>query len=498
MVSRLIGVLRDRVLASTFGASETLDAYYAAFKVPDFIFNTFVLGALASALIPVFVRLRENQGPEAARGLAQRVLVLLTVFLAFSSLLAAVFASHILKFVVPGFDAATFDLSVRLSRIMLVTLVFFGASSVIGSVLQAERRFLAYAVAPVAYNLGIIAGIYALVPQVGPIGLAWGVVLGSALHLLVQGPSLARLGFAWQRFREWASVREVGRLMLPRTLGLAAQQVNQIVTVSFVSHLSVGSLAAYSFAVNLHSFPISVFGVSLAVAAFPVFSLALSNEDKASFSAEFSSSVRKVLFFVVPLAVLFLVERAQIVRVVLGSGAFDWGDTIRTAQVLGFLALAMVADSLIPLAARGFYAARDTTTPVVASICSILLNVGLLMVFRPFGLAGVGMAYVAASVLQLTLLLALLGKTLEESAVASITSFLAPVITAAFMAGACAYGTLRLMAEVVDMQTFVGIFLQGTAAGAAGAACYLVLAMVFKLPEVAVVSRWLKSLRSLI
>lgn len=495
MASRLIGVVRDRLLASTFGAGTTLDAYYAAFKVPDFIFNTFVLGALASAFIPVFVRLREGSGRESAIALAQRVLISICIFLAVASLVAAIFAPQLMSLVAPGFDQVTFVLSVKLSRIMLFTLVFFGVSSVIGSVLQAERRFLSYAIAPVLYNIGILLGIYLFVPWLGNAGLAWGVVLGSAFHALVQIPSLIKHGFAWQRSADWHSVKEVGKLMLPRTLGLGAQQLNQIVTVSFVSHLAVGSLAAYTFAVNLYSFPISVVGVSLAVAAFPVFSQALSSQDRTGFSNEFGSGVRRVLFFTVPLAVLFLVERAQIVRVILGSGSFDWTATIRTAQVLGFLALAMVADSLIPLAARAFYAARDTITPVVASIISIVVNVVFLILLKPYGLVGIGMAYVAASLINLMVLLALLGKSLDETVVHSINKYLLPVLTASLAAGACAYAVLRFLANIVNMQTFVGIFIQGVTAGLVGTACYLTLAVTFKLPEVNLIRKWWRSLK---
>ncbi|MDP3986144.1 MAG: murein biosynthesis integral membrane protein MurJ [Candidatus Veblenbacteria bacterium] len=493
VLSRLIGVLRDRLLASTFGAGTVLDAYYAAFKVPDFIFNTFVLGALASALIPVFVHYRESEGRTQAFALAARVLNVLAIFLAVCAGLGALGAPWLVSLVAPGFDAASRVLTIELTRVMLITVVVFGVSNVLSSVLQAEQRFVAFGVAPVFYNLGIIAGLFWFVPHLGAAGLGWGVVLGSVLHFLVQLPAVVRVGFRW---RPWWSgthegVRQVVRLLAPRTLGLIASQINQVITISFVSHLAVGSLAAFSLASNLHSFPINVFGVSLAVAVFPLLSQAVSGQQQDEFIRYFSHNVRRVLFYVLPLSVLFLVLRAQLVRVVLGSGAFDWNDTIRTAQVLGFLALAIVADSVLPLVARAFYALKDTRTPAMAAGLSIIVNLLLLYTLRPFGLAGVGVAYVCSSVTNVVVLTALLGKRIGDLGSAWVVSGTWRMALGSLAAAASAYGTLQLVAPQVDMDTFLGVATQGGLAGLAGCLSYLVVSLTLKLPEVAWAERWL-------
>ncbi len=495
VLSRLLGVLRDRLLASHFGAGSVLDAYYAAFKIPDFIFNIFVLGALASAFIPVFISLRDKEGEASAQKLAQIVFNLLVAFLTACAFLGIILAPWLMPLIAPGFDPERQALAISLTRIMLLSIIFFGASNVLGSVLQAKKRFLSYSIAPVLYNLGIIFGLYTFVSRFGPIGLAWGVVLGSVLHLLIQIPAARQAGFSWRPLFNWSErgVKQVLKLLGPRTIGLAASSLEQIITASFVSTLGVGSLAAFTLASNLHSFPINVFGVSLAVATFPLFSEAFSNNKNDDFISHFKHSVRRILFFVIPMSVLFLVLRAQIVRVVLGSGAFDWSDTIRTSQVLGFLALAMVADSLVPLVARAFYALSDTRTPALVAVSSVVLNLFLLMIFARYGLGGIGLAYVASRVLSLSALVGLLGKKIGDLGAAYIMQGAWRMLFASVLSGAAAYATLWFMAPQVNMHTFIGIFMQGTTAGSVGVLSYLALAFVWRLPEVNFVKRWLVS-----
>jgi len=492
VLSRLLGLLRDRLLASNFGAGSVLDSYYAAFKIPDFIFNTLVLGALASAFIPVFIRLRKNSQPE-AESYTQTMFNLVTGILAVCAVVAIIFAPQLVALIAPGFDPERLQLTISLTRVMLLATIFFGASNILASVLQAERKFFAYSLAPVLYNGGIIIGLYTLVPVMGTIGLAWGVVLGSALHFLVQVPAVRKLGFSWSKnfSLKVSGIKETLKLIGPRTIGLAASQLEQVITAGFATSLAVGSLAAFTLAVNLQSFPINVFGVSLAIAAFPVFSQALAVNNNGEFTAHFKDSVRRIVFFVLPLAVLFLVLRAQIVRVTLGSGVFDWGDTIRTADILGYLSLAMLADALVPLVARVFYALSDTRTPALVAVGTVVVNVILLIVFHPLGLAGIGLAYVFSRALSLSTLVALLGKRLGDLGGEQILQGLGRMLPAALLSGLSAYLMLRVIAPLVDMHTFLGIFIQGTVSGVVGVIIYLLV--TWNLPEVNFVKRWLAS-----
>lgn len=496
VLSRLAGVVRDRLLATTFGAGATLDAYYAAFKIPDLIFNTLVLGAIAAAFIPTYVNLRRSQGNQAAWGLSKIVILAVVVVLSVLALAGIIFAPWLVhNLIAPGFDSERTALTISLTRIMLLATVVFGASNVVGSVLQAEQKFTAFAIAPILYNVGIIIGLYTVVPFLGNRGLAWGVVLGALLHLLIQLPALRRIPrLGPPPISLQLPLKAVLRLLGPRTIGLAAGQVEQLMMAGFISQLSVGSMAAFALASNLQSFPTNVFGVSLAVAAFPLLSRAWSESDPVSFIHHFSSTVRRTIYYVLPLAVLFLVLRAQIVRVVLGAGAFDWGDTIRTSQVLGFLSLAMLADSIIPTVARAFYAIGDTKTPTLAALVAMVVNLFLLLSLVRFGLTGIGIAYVTSRLLNLGLLSARLGKKLGTVGAEHIVEGSRVILTAALTAGVVAYLALRVVAPFVDMHTFLGVAFQGLVAGCLGISTYLSFTYVNGLSEARELRQYLHDL----
>ncbi|MGC9049219.1 MAG: lipid II flippase MurJ, partial [Patescibacteria group bacterium] len=222
ILSRLVGLLRDRLLTSKFGAGEILDAYYAAFRLPDLVFNTLVLGALSSAFIPIFLEVWSKNKDEAWR-VANSVLNILFTVIFFFAVVFSIFAPLFINLIVPGFRAEMKNLTIQLTRIILIGILFFTLSNVASGILNSFRRFFAYSLAPVMYNLGIIAGILFLVPWWGPIGLAWGVVFGSLLHYLVQLPSLYQTGYRWQGVFNYfhPAVKKIGLLMLPRCFGLA-------------------------------------------------------------------------------------------------------------------------------------------------------------------------------------------------------------------------------------------------------------------------------------
>ena len=206
-----------------------------------------------------------------------------------------------------------------------------------------------------------------------------------------------------------------------------------------------------------------------------------------------SYSMRRVLFFVIPLSITFLILRAQIVRVILGAGQFDWTDTINTAQVLGFLALSMIAESLLPLVARAFYALQDTKTPVIVSVVALVVNIVLSVVLiRPFGLIGLALAYVVAGLINFSVLIFILGERLGSLQSAKIVSTTLKIMLAAIPAGLIMYGALQVLAPVVNMDTFMGVFIQGVGAGLAGVITYAFLAHALNLPEMLYAVNWLK------
>ena len=406
-VSRIVGVVRDRILASTFGAGDVLDAYYAAFKIPDFLYNLVILGALSAAFIPVFTEYLEKKDRHEAWRLAERVLSIVAGVMIVSSIVLFFFMPSLMHLIAPGFSGEKYLLTLQLSRIMLLSTSVLALSAVMGGILQATRRFIAFSLAPVFYNIGIIFGILILVPNIGPAGLGWGVVLGALLHFATQAGVAMRMGLERIPFPSFRheGVRRILTLMAPRTMGLAVMQVNLVVILALATTLASGSVAVMNLAMNLQAVPIGIFGISFAVAAFPALSRAAGRGDKESFREAFGSTARKIVFLVLPVATLMLILRAQIVRLILGEGHFDWDDTIRTADALAIFGFSMIAQAIVPLLSRGFYALQNTWTPLWIGIASEGANIVLAFALvGTYGLYGLVFAFSIAAWISLFLL----------------------------------------------------------------------------------------------
>ena len=386
LVSRFLGIFRDRILAGEFGAGDTLDVYYAAFRIPDFIFNLLVLGALSAGFIPIFTSLiksRSKGEPNKSKfseikkifskhddgwELANNVLNLLVISLVVLSGLGIIFAPWIIKMIAPGFGPEKQLLTVGLTRIMFLSPIFLSISSVFGGILQSYKRFFVYSLSPIMYNIGIIIGALYFVPQWGIYGLAWGVVFGALLHLLIQVPTVYLLGYRYRPRIDFHNkhLRKIGIMMIPRTMSLAITQVNLLVITVIASTLASGSLAIFNFANNLQSFPIGIFGISFAVAAFPT--LAAVAFDRKKLVYNFSHIFRQILFFIIPATIFLYALRAQIIRVILGTGQFDWEDTILTINTLGFFTISLFAQATIPLLVRVYFARQNSKTPFIIGL----------------------------------------------------------------------------------------------------------------------------------
>lgn len=486
VVSKILGLYRERLLASTFGAGETLDAYYAAFKVPDFFFNVFILGALSSAFIPIFVGLWQKNRTH-AWNFSRSVMTILIFALIVVAALIYAFPDAIVGLIAPGFSGETLELTIQLTQIMVIAMVLFGVSNVLAGILNSFKRYVAYSLAPVLYNVGIIVGILWFVDLYGPIGLGYGVVLGAGMHLLVQIPAVAMAGF---RFKPLFDTSTPGfykmlALMGPRTLGLAAAQVNLWVITRIASQLEQGSVAVFNLANNLQYFPISVFGVSLAIASFPVFAEKYSRNKTKEFIEHFSRTFRHVLFLIIPVSMGILLLRAQFVRLFYGAGEFDWSDTVMTANTLGVLAIALFAQSVLPLLVRSFYAQQDTKTPVKISIVAVVLNVVLSYWLAPhYGVIGLGIAFSVAAIVNMLWLLAALRVKLgylDDNRI--MWSTIKIVLASVGMAAVVQLAKYQI-APLVDMQTGLGIMIQTVGAVLAGGVSYFLLTMIFRSPEV--------------
>jgi putative peptidoglycan lipid II flippase len=495
LVSRLLGVLRDRILAGQFGAGPILDSYYAAFRVPDLVFNLLVLGALSAGLIPVFTCLVKDfkgtvvnlfglENTEAWK-LINNTLNLILISLGFFSLLGIIFAEPLIRTIIaPGFSPEMQMKTAVLSRIMFLSPIILAVSSIFSGVLQTFKRFFIYSLAPIFYNVGIIAGALFFVPLWGIYGLAWGVVLGALLHMSTQLPAVFSLGYKYAPILDLAdrNLRKIMAMMVPRTLSLAVSQLNLVIITSIASGLNSGSLTVFNLANNLQYFPIGIFGVSFAIAAFP--SLSAAAGDNKRLVRNFSWTIRQILFFIVPSTILLLILRAQIVRVILGSGQFSWEATIMTYQTLAYFTISLFAQATAPLLIRVFYAQEDTKTPFIIGIISVIFERIIALYFaKKMGVAGLALSFSLANVLNFVLLWVMLKIKLGRTDLKKIFISVLKFCAAGAVCGLVAQGMKGIVWPAPDMTKFLGVLFQGSVAGVSGLIVYGLICWALKSEE---------------
>lgn len=516
LTSRVLGLIRDRILAGKFGAGDELDVYYAAFRIPDTLYSILVLGAISSAFIPVFSGYLVKDEKYAWK-FVNNTLTILAGILSGISLAIFVLAPFLLRFIAPGFDSEKQQMTVLLTRIMFLSPLLFGLSSIFSSILQTFQRFLIYSLAPIVYNIGIIIGalylteLAAALGRERVVGLAAGVILGVLFHILIQIPGVHASGFS---YRPSFNIREPGflevlKLTVPRTIGITAYQASLIVTTAIASMLPAGRIAVFNFANNLQHVPIGIIGISFAMAAFPVLSKNFARNEREELIKTFSSTFREILFLVFPLMIALILLRAQIVRLILGTGQFGWEDTRLTAASLGLFGISIFAQSLAPLLLKSFYSLHDTRTPVAISLVAIAVNVFLSFflvqalsfpgVLHSFfvqfldlaGLAsiaviGLPFAFSLASILNFFLLLLFFRRKLGKIDGKAIAVSTLKIGIASTASGVAIYMALGAIASFVNMETGFGILVQTAGAACMGGGVYLVTLFLLKSRELTV------------
>jgi putative peptidoglycan lipid II flippase len=508
LISRLLGLLRDGLLASNFGAGEELDVYFAAFRIPDFVYGIVITGGISAVFVPVFSKYFLKDEKEGWK-LASNVLNVFLLSLIVVCGLLAVFTPQLANLITPGFSNSQKDLMVSLTRIMFLSPILFGISSIFSGVLHYFDRFLVYGLAPILYNLGIILGIVFLSPSFGLYGLVMGVILGAFLHVLIQIPAAVSSGFRYHFIFDLKSpgLKNIFKLMMPRIAGTAALQINLVVVTAIASTLTAGSIAVFNFANNLQYFPIGIIGTSFAVAVFPALSRAWAGSEKEKFIDNFSATLKQIIFLVIPISALMFLLRAQIVRLILGFGEFGWSDTRLTAASLGIFCIGIFSASLVPFLARVFYSFHNTKTPVFISLISMGLNilfsflfVRLLSfegVFRNFfigflklegieniAVVGLPLAVALASIFQFLLLVFYLKKEIGRMKLLEVLKSLKKIIIATIFMAIATYFGLLIINPFIDNTTVVGLFLQTSFACLAGLMVYIAVAYFLKMPEI--------------
>ncbi len=422
VVSNLTGLLRQILVSDAFGTGGEIDAFNAAARFPDLLFQLVAGGALASAFVPTFTGYLAREDRSGAWQLASAVLNLVILVLTIISLAAWFFAPQIAqRILVPYFSPAQQALTAALLRIMLLATVIFGVSGLLMGTLNAHQRFLLPALAPTMYWLGMIFGVLFLVPRSGIHGLAWGAVLGAGLHLAIQLPGLARLGGRYfpTLGLHLPAVREVARLMAPRLLGVAVVQLNFLVNTILASGQPEGSLTAITLAWAIMTMPQVVIAQAIAIAALPTFSAQVARGEQDEMRGSLAATLRGVLLLSVPAALGLIVLRTPVVALLFQRGQFGGLSTDLVAWALLWYAAGLVAHSMVEILSRAFYALHDTRTPVLvgagAMSLNVILSIGFASLFVRVGWAphgGLALANSFATTLEAVVLLVLMRRRL--------------------------------------------------------------------------------------
>ena len=422
VLSRVLGLLRQVVISQEFGVDNpALSAYFVAFRIPDSLFQLIAGATLSAALIPVFTKVWTQEGEKHAWRIASSVLNLLFLVTLFLSILSFITAPWLVPLVAPGLgddsgsSAELIEMAIRLTRLMLITPIIFCVSGVLTGILNARQHFVTSAIAPGLYNVGIIFGGLWLVDLWGIAGLAYGVILGAVLHLMVQIPSVIFLRMRWSPSLDIRNmfVQSVFKLAAPRVLGLAAAQLNLFILILFASLISDASINVIMFAFMIMMLPVGLAGMSIATAIFPTLVDDISQDDTVQFSQELFMAFRMTLWLVAPMAVGLVFLADGIIRVLLEYGAFDSEATRMVAQAVRVLAIGSVGYALVEVLSRGFYALSNTRIPVLIAVIAVALNfvLALLLVqVGHFGLTGLTVALSISGLVEAILLAIILDK----------------------------------------------------------------------------------------
>ena len=488
LLSSLIGLVRQILVAGAFGAGSELDAFNSANRVSESLFNLVAGGALSSAFLPAFTTLLTREDRTGAWQLASALLNLIVIVISALGLVVVVFAPQVVRYILaPGFsdDPALFDLTVSLLRWMLPSALLFAVSGLVMSILNSHQVFFIPALTPAIYQLGLIIGVTVLRPY-GVYGLAWGVLIGAAGHLGVQIPSLLRLRGTYSAILglNLASVREVIRLMLPRLLGVAVVQLNFWVNTNLASRMEAGSVAALTFGFALMLMAQAAIAQSVATAALPTFSAQVARGELVEMRRTLAGTIRWLLLLSIPAAVGLILMAVPLVAMLYQRGSFDAQDTTMVAWALLWYAAGLVGHSLVEILARAFYALHDTKTPVFVGVGAMLLNILFSICFvgyftslnwLPFG--GLALANSLATALEMIVLLFLMQRRMHGLEGRTIRAGLLPALLASGVMALILWGWLAWSGgSPATVRVLVGV--------TAGAAAYALMLWVMKVREV--------------
>ncbi|MBP7057316.1 murein biosynthesis integral membrane protein MurJ, partial [Candidatus Gracilibacteria bacterium] len=424
------------------------DAYYAAFQIPDPLYQILIMGTISACFVPYFTDLyKKHVRKDEAWQLANNTLTSITLIILLLIGISFVFTNQLVQIFTLGMNEESRALTVTLTRIMLLSPLFFSISAITGAISHSLKRFVAFAVAPIFYNLAIIASIVFLRPTWGIAGISIGVVIGAVLHATIQLISAIRGGFRFSFLIDWQNQKfiQMVRSSIPRIMSLGVAQINIISDTALASLLAIGSITIFTLAQNIQSFPLGIIGVSIAVASFPYMSELVIEKNYHKLGQFIADKIKKIIYILLPLTIISILLRTEITQLLFGSGRFNWTDTISTANTFALFAVSFVFQSILPLLSRVFYAFKDTMTPFKVSCVSIAVHVAVSIILIVFFKGDVTMLAISFSITSIFQTLFLLYRLQQDHPV----QFTAGVLRRFIMASSGATLTAALVGYAV-------------------------------------------------
>lgn len=490
--SQALGLVRQRLLVSIFGASDTLGIYLASTRIPEFFFQLIIAGALTSAFIPIFSDYIAKDKEVEAKKIASTLLFLSLIIFSIISLFLIIFAKEISSLIAPGFSPSQIELMTNLTRIIILGEIVFIIGSFFSSILQSYNHFFIPGIASALYNLGIIIGILFLYQFFGIYSAAYGVILGAIIFVLAQLPTIKSLGFSLKPNLSFESIKSAAvwdmfKLIWPRTLSIAIFQFGSLVTVTLVSFLQNPgrNYVIYDYAQTLAFAPVALFGQAIAQASFPILSKEKDNPEH--FKLTFMTSFNQLFYLILPISVLLLVLRIPIVRLIYGASQFDWQATVLTGRTLSFFAISLFAQALIYLVSRGFYALHDTKTPLVIGTVSTFLMIIFASVFIFYynlGVESIALAYSIGSIINFVIMFVSLDIKVGGFPRRQFIVSTAKILLATFFTAFALYIPIKLLDQLVfDTTKTANLILLTGISSFAGLSLYLFLTWLFNVKE---------------
>lgn len=490
LLSAILGFLRTRFLYSAFFKCclLELDAYNAAFRIPDLIFKLLVTGALSASFIPVFSSYLHKNKKQAFIMASSVINLLLLIFIGIS-VLALIFVHPLSELIAKGFSPDQITIMSNLTRILLVAQVFFLISNFLTAILQVNQIFIVSAISPIIYNLFIIISIYTLAPVFGIYGVAYGAVIGAFFHMAIQIPSIRHLGFQYSKIASFKipGVREIIRLMIPRTMSLGLAEIENTVTLFFASTLAAGSISLLNLALQLMYLPSRIFGTTIGQASLPVLSKNIAKNQLNLFRNTVRKTILQSIYIAFPIGVIILINRLPIVRLAFGTKQFPWSATLLTARTLAYLTPAIVCQAVIQILIRSFYAMHDTKTPLKISALSLFFNVVTSYFFVNFtslGIVGLAISASIGNLVQCIGLFWIFVLRVDGKGWGEMASSFNKIFISSILCGLVSWLTIQLLdIFILDTSKTINVLLVFGTSVLTGAISFLVFTWLFQSPE---------------